>query len=312
LIKPRLDGCSFRKSGVERPATNSSFMRRTKLLILGATGILGHQLLDVGRRDPRFEAWGTVRNHSAIRWLPREFQDRVLEWEQFAVAPESLLHGRGFEVIINCVGITRPGVSESIAAIKINSLAPHLIAKAASVEGCRMIHVSTDCVFSGRCGNYREEDQPDPVDLYGLSKWLGEINSREHLTVRTSFIGWDLHAQNGLLAWFLSQRQAVHGYARAYWSGFTSQALSRILLELALRPDVTGLLHVAGEAIDKCTLLRKIQKAMGTPSVLIQPKLKPVCDRTLDNSHFSRLGIPWPSLDEMLCELASGSTSRAC
>jgi dTDP-4-dehydrorhamnose reductase len=211
----------------------------------------------------------------------------------------------GFDVIVNCAGLTKALATDPILAIQINSLAPHVMAAAAAANGARLIHVSTDCVFSGRQGNYSEEDVPDPVDLYGRSKLLGEVTGDGHLTVRTSFIGPELHTRHGLLAWFLAQQGRISGYACVFWSGFTSPALSRILLELALRPGVTGLLHVAGERIDKHSLLCKLQAAFDKRDVVIDPSDQPICDRSLDNRCFRNLGIACPPINEMIAELAA-------
>jgi dTDP-4-dehydrorhamnose reductase len=213
--------------------------------------------------------------------------------------------GQEFDVIINCAGLTKALATDPVLAIRVNSLAPHVMAAAAAANSARLIHLSTDCVFSGRQGNYSEEDIPDPVDLYGRSKLLGEVTDNRHLTVRTSFIGLELHTSHGLLAWFLAQEGRISGYARVFWSGFTSLALSRILLELALRPEVTGLLHVAGERIDKHSLLCKLQTAFDKRDVVIEPSNQPVCDRSLSNQRFCGLGIPYPSLDGMIVELAA-------
>lgn len=281
-----------------------------KLLIVGATGMLGHQLLAVARRDVRFEVWCSVRNESALAWIPPGVLPRTVLCDVTDAEQVGHAVGHGFDVIINCVGLTKALATNPILAIQVNSLAPHVMAAAAAANGARLIHVSTDCVFSGRQGNCSEEDIPDPVDLYGRSKLLGEVTDDGHLTVRTSFIGPELHTRHGLLAWFLSQQGRISGYARVFWSGFTSLALSRILLELALRPEVTGLLHVAGERIDKHSLLCRLQAAFDKRGVVIEPSDQPVCDRSLDNRRFRALGIPYPTLDEMITDLAAMHEAR--
>jgi dTDP-4-dehydrorhamnose reductase len=267
--------------------------------------MLGHQLLAGARRDARFEVWCSVRNESALAWippdvLPRTFLCDVTDADQVRHAV-----GQGFDVIINCAGLTKALATDPVLAIRVNSLAPHVMVAAATANSARLIHISTDCVFSGHHGNYSEEDIPDPVDLYGRSKLLGEVTDNRHLTVRTSFIGPELNTRHGLLAWFLAQEGRISGYARVFWSGFTSLALSRILLELALRPEVTGLLHMAGERIDKHSLLCKLQAAFNKRDVVIEPSNQPMCDRSLSNQRFCGLGISYPSLDGMIAELAT-------
>jgi len=276
----------------------------TRLLIVGATGLLGHQLLAVARHDARFAVWCSVRNASALAWIPPDVQPRTVVCDVMDADQVGHAVGHGFDVIINCAGLTKVLAADPVLAIRVNSLAPHIMA-AATANSARLIHISTDCVFSGHQGNYSEKDIPDPVDLYGRSKLLGEVTDNGHLTVRTSFIGPELCTRHGLLAWFLAQRGRISGYARVFWSGFTSLAISRILLELALRPEVTGLLHVAGERIDKHSLLCKLQTAFDKRDVVINPSNQPVCDRSLSNQRFCGLGIPYPALDEMITELAA-------
>lgn len=283
-------------------------MRR--LMIMGATGMLGHHLLDAAGQDRRFDVWYTVRDRRALQFVPRSIHSRTLfcdvsNEDQIASAVR-----QGHDTIINCTGITKALATEPISTIRVNSLAPHLIASAADETGARLIQISTDCVFSGLRGGYREEDAPDPSDLYGRSKLLGEVTGRGHLTVRTSFIGPEIRTRHGLLAWFLAQKGRIGGYTRVFWSGFTSLALSRILLELALRPEVTGLLNVAGERIDKYALLCRLQKAYDKRDVVIEPTEQPVCDRSLDNSRFHDTGIPYPSLDDMIAELETRHGQR--
>lgn len=283
-----------------------------KLLIVGATGMLGHQLLGIASHDARFEVWCSVRNESALAWIPPDMLPRTVLCDVTDRDQVEHAVGHGFDVIINCAGLAKALVKDPIQAIQVNSLAPHVMAAAGAANCARLIHISTDCVFSGRQGNYSEEDVPDPVGLYCRSKLLGEVTSNGHLTVRTSFIGPELHTSHGLLAWFLAQHGQISGYVRVFWSGFTSLALSHILLELALRSEVTGLLHVAGERIDKHSLLCKLQMAFNKRDVVIELSDQQICDRSLDNRRFRGLGIPYPSLDEMIAELAASlSTSPA-
>ena len=276
-----------------------------RLWIVGATGMLGHQLLAVARRDDRFEVWCSVRSESALTWVPADILSRTILCDITDGDQVEHAVSHGFDVITNCAGLTKALATDPVLAIRVNSLAPHIIAAAAIANGARLIHISTDCVFSGRQGSYTEEDTPDPVDLYGRSKLLGEVTTNGHLTVRTSFIGPELHTRHGLLAWFLAQQDRINGYANVFWSGFTSLALSRILLELALRPEVAGLLHIAGQRIDKYSLLCRLQTAFDKRDVVIEPVEQPVCDRSLDNRRFRNLGIEYPTVDEMITELAA-------
>ncbi len=191
-----------------------------------------------------------------------------------------------------------------------NALFPHRVALACEAAGARMIHISTDCVFSGNKGGYTEADTPDPDDLYGRSKLLGEVTGQGCLTLRTSMIGREFTRQSGLLEWILSNGNGrVRGYTNAIFSGFTTRALGGALARiLEDRPDLTGLYHVASEPISKYTLLNKIVAAFELRTV-VEPYAEFRCDRSLDDTRF-RLAIDWqpPSWDEMIAGLASDPT----
>jgi dTDP-4-dehydrorhamnose reductase len=175
-------------------------------------------------------------------------------------------------------------------------------------RGIRLIHVSTDCVFSGRRGSYTERDEPDPVDLYGRSKLLGEPSGPGVLTLRTSMIGWELSGRRqGLLEWFASQAGAtVDGYTRAIFSGPTAPVLARVIVDVAERhPNLEGLWHVGAEPIAKHDLLLRLRDALALP-VEVAPKDEVVIDRSLDSSRFrAETGWSSPSWDEMVAELAA-------
>lgn len=280
-----------------------------RFLVTGAVGCLGHQVVRQAQADGRFKVVAAVRRSDDPRLKELAPFAPVVAFDVSNKAQIRAALYPGFDVIINCTGIIKQRQFDPINAISVNSLAPHLLAKAATEIGARLIHVSTDCVFSGREGMYSEDAIPDPVDLYGRSKLLGEVTYDGHLTIRTSFIGPELTSSYGLLEWFLAQQGDVPGFSRAYWSGLTSIALARILLLLARRPDVMGLLHVAGERVDKFTLLRKIKRVYDRHDVRVYEDTSVKVDRSLDNTLFTGLQIPCLSLDEMLAELAG---TRGC
>ncbi len=284
-----------------------------RVLILGGTGMLGHKLWQVLR--DRHEA------HVAAR-LGWNFWDRLglYQAERFhggleAAKPDTLLQVMARvrpEVVVNCVGIVKQvaAATDPIASLTVNALFPHRVAQACRDAGARMVHLSTDCVFSGNKGGYTEADTPDPEDLYGRSKLLGEVIGPGCLTVRTSMIGRELSRQSGLLEWFLSQRQGgVRGYTNAIFSGFTTRALAEVLARvIEERSDLTGLYHVAGEPISKYALLKKLSAAFAL-RIEVEPYAELRCDRSLDGTRF-RLATDWqpPSWDEMIVGLASDRT----
>jgi dTDP-4-dehydrorhamnose reductase len=192
----------------------------------------------------------------------------------------------------------------------INALFPHRLADLCGSIGTRLIHVSTDCVFSGATGGYRESDVPDAGDLYGRSKQLGEVIRPGCLTLRTSIIGREITKSVGLLEWFMQRRQgAAQGYRRAVFSGLTTLALARVLLDVVSdHGELAGLYHVASEPICKLDLLQALNEALGL-AVDIHPVDEPVIDRSLDASRFAAAtGIAVPSWHRMIADLAEDPT----
>jgi dTDP-4-dehydrorhamnose reductase len=287
-----------------------------RVLILGGEGMLGHKVFQV--LSQRFETYAT-------------FRDARGPWATFpmyAVAePDRLLGGvdaldfpsvvRAFgkakpEVVINCIGIIKQlkEASDPIISLTLNSLFPHHLADLCQAIGARLFHISTDCVFSGRKGNYTEDDVPDAEDLYGRTKLLGELNRPGCLTIRTSIFGRDFLKQTALLEWFLSHRGGqVKGYKNAIYTGFPTQALARIIGDLiADYPQLWGLCQIASRPISKHDLLVKIRNAMRL-DIEIEPYDDPPCDRSLNADRFvAATGYRIPEWDELIAELAADPT----
>ena len=193
------------------------------------------------------------------------------------------------DVVLNCIGIIKQ-LSDSknyLKSIEINALLPHKLAKICEKSGIRLIHVSTDCVFSGEKGNYLESDPPDARDLYGKTKFLGEVSYGSALTIRTSIIGPELASKHGLLEWFLSQKEGrIKGYRQAFFNGFTTRALCDIILDIITRhKSLKGLYHISSEPIDKFSLLSMVTEIYGL-NVEIEPDEEFVCDRRLNSKRF--------------------------
>jgi dTDP-4-dehydrorhamnose reductase len=272
-------------------------MQRMLVLILGGGGMLGHQVWAAARE--RLDARVAVRRRPAS---PLFDDARVIEGFDAADfdAVTRLIERVRPDAVINCVGVVKQlaAARDPIASITINSLFPHVVARVAP----RLIQIGTDCVFSGARGHYRESDNPDPIDLYGRSKLLGEVGA-PHLTLRTSIVGRELGTAHGLLEWFLSQR-VVHGYTRALFSGVSTNVFARVLCDVVERhPTLQGLYHVAGEAISKYDLLVLLDEAFHA-GVTIEPDDAVVLDRTLDGARFAAAtSIAIPSWREMAEEL---------
>lgn len=276
-----------------------------RVLILGASGMLGHQVWQIFRL--RFEAFAAVRR----RPEPAMFDDPrvqdgvdVADFERIGAIIDDLRP----EAIVNCAGAVKQLESgrDPVEAITVNSLGPHVVARFASAAGARLVHISTDCVFSGARGRYSESDNPDPVDLYGRSKLLGEVDA-PHLTLRTSLIGRELHGGHGLVEWFLANRGgSVRGYTKAVFSGVTTMEMARILAAVVERHrDLEGVYHIAAEPISKYDLLMRLNEVFGA-GVMIAADDSLVIDRSLDATRFRAMtGLVPPSWDEMLAELGA-------
>jgi dTDP-4-dehydrorhamnose reductase len=280
----------------------------TRLLILGGAGMLGHKVWQ--RLSPRFDTLVTLRSPAAEYGLfdPQRVIEGI-DVTDFARLDALIAEVRP-DVVVNCVGIIKQlsQAHEAIPSITINSLLPHRLAAACAKTGARLIHISTDCVFSGRRGMYREDDISDAEDLYGRSKYLGEVGGGA-LTLRTSIIGRELRGTSGLVEWFLANRGgAVDGYEKAIFSGLTTIALADLIGDLidnfnGRHPSLEGLYQVSTEPIDKLTLLNLLNEAYGA-NVIIRPSSAVRIDRSLDSSRFREATgwspKPWPALVEAM------------
>jgi len=285
----------------EKKLTRSSDSR---VLVLGASGMLGNAVLRLFAGSEGFDARGTVRSSASARLLPQELRGR-LEAGVDVENPDSLagvLARVRPQVVINCVGVVKQlaEADDPLAAIPINALLPHRLARLCAVADARLVHVSTDCVFSGTRGLYTEADFPDANDLYGRSKYLGEVDYPHAVTVRTSIIGHELDSAHGLVGWFLSQSGPVRGFRRAVFSGLPTVELARVIRDHVLpRPELRGVHHVSAEPINKYELLKLVAEAYGK-SIEIQPDDRLVIDRSLDSRRFRGLTgyapRSWPEL----------------
>lgn len=278
---------------------------RTRMLILGATGMLGHALMRQLSTADELTVYSSARDADPLRGsFPAWLRERVVPDVDVrdAVSVQRLLNDVRPDVVVNCVGIVKqdPRVADVITTITVNSLLPHLLSRECANRGARLIHVSTDCVFSGERGGARETDHPDPRDLYGRSKLMGEVTDPPALTLRTSIVGHELRGHRSLVDWFLAQDGVVCGYTKAIYSGITTVEFARLLRSVVIpRPSLVGLYHVASTPISKDALLRLIARQYGWPG-RIEPYTGVVCDRSLRADAFlARTGYrppPWPQM----------------
>lgn len=281
-----------------------------RLLVLGAAGMLGHRICRL--LADQFEIWGTFHEHSASKRynvLPPECSLAGVNAQNFSTVRSALENVKP-DAVVNCIGIVkqRDEAKQAIPSIHVNALFPHQLADLCVERGIRVIQISTDCVFSGSRGNYSEIDVPDPVDLYGRTKLLGELNRPGCLTLRTSIIGWQLNTFSGLLSWFALQRNKhIKGYRKAIYNGFSTTILSQLISDiLQTRPDLNGVYQVSSEPISKFDLLIKLRDILGWDDIVIDPDDQFFCDRSLSSLRFAATtGWRSPSWDVMLQGLAS-------
>jgi len=276
-----------------------------KVLVLGVTGMLGNAVFRVFGADAAYQTWGTLRSAAALRHFPQDSQARLLcgvdVLDQDALT--SAIARVKPDVVINCVGLIKQlaDAKDPLTALPINAMLPHRLARLCELAGARLIHVSTDCVFSGRKGLYQEADLSDAEDLYGKSKYIGELHDLPHaITLRTSIIGHELGSNHALVDWFLSQQGSVRGFTRAIFSGLPTVELARVMKELVIpHPQLNGLYHVAAAPIDKHKLLGLVAAQYGK-QIEIRPDDGLVIDRSLDGSRFREttgyVAPNWPEL----------------
>ncbi|MGV8125858.1 MAG: dTDP-4-dehydrorhamnose reductase family protein [Methanothrix sp.] len=280
-----------------------------KILVLGATGMLGHKLMQV--LSNKHDVFGTIRGKSSIYETYPVLSGLSLISETHAEDFDSIITALAEsqpDVVINCIGIIKqnPLSNDPLYSIKINSLFPHRLQRLCKSTGARMIHISTDCVFSGRKGYYSESDKSDAEDLYGRTKFLGEVSEPGSLTIRTSIIGRELQGKYGLLEWFLGNKGGrVQGYANAIFTGFTSLALANIIENMIkFHPDLHGIWHISSAPISKFDLLMLINQKMDL-HIVVDRNDNFRCDRSLNSDHFRKAtGFIPPSWEEMIAEMA--------
>lgn len=269
------------------PGPNRSNMR---VLILGGSGMLGHKLWQ--NFSERFDTFVTFRQAANYCASYGIFDEARSIGGVSATDIPAVTHAVARvqpQVVVNCIGVVKQDAAarDHLTSISTNALFPHLLARLCGVAKARLIHISTDCVFSGRKGNYSEDALSDAEDLYGRTKYLGEVNGPGCLTLRTSMIGRELAGEHGLLEWLLSQDgKRIRGFRRAIFSGFTTLALAQIIAEIIERhTDLEGLYHVASDPISKFDLLTLI-KQKGDLQVEIEPDETFICDRSLNGARF--------------------------
>ncbi len=278
--------------------------KKSRVLVLGASGMLGNVVLRLFAQSPGHVTVGSARSAGILRRLPPELRDHLIcgvDVENVDSLTRLFAAARP-DIVINCIGLVKQlaEADDPLAAIPINALLPHRLARLCDVAGARLIHMSTDCVFAGTKGMYTEDDRSDANDLYGRSKYLGEVDCPNAVTLRTSIIGHELDGAHGLVGWFLAQDGGVKGFTRAIFSGLPTVELARVIRDFVIpRPELRGVHHVSAEPINKYELLKLVAREYGR-STAITPDDQLGIDRSLDSTRFRSLTgyapPPWPEL----------------
>lgn len=279
-------------------------MTREKILVLGASGMLGNAVLRYFAVCTDHDAIGLVRSRQSIGSLPEEVRHLIAVGGDFDDA-DVLLNAFDTHrpsIVINCVGIVKQlaDANDPLTVIPINSLLPHRLARICSLVGARLVHMGTDCVFDGSRGLYTEDNVPDAGDLYGRSKLLGEVDYPHAVTLRTSIIGHELSGNRSLIDWFLSRNEPVGGYSNAIFSGMPTVEIARIIDHYVIpNRNLAGIFHLSADPIDKYSLLQLVSRIYGkTIEIREDPSL--VINRSLDSTRFrAATGFrpdDWPTL----------------
>lgn len=288
----------------------------TKVLIIGATGMLGHKIVQtLKNRKNAFDVFATIRNEFAqierLGFLEKENTFEKIDVENHR-ALRNIVADLQPDFIVNAAGIIKQLESSKnvVQTLTINSIFPHRLAEIAAENGARVITVSTDCVFRGDKGNYKEEDAADATDLYGKSKNLGELSGEHCLTLRTSIIGREIGTAHSLVEWFLSNRGGrVKGFTEAIYSGFSTIALTELIADLMLEhPRLHGLYHVSSRPISKYDLIRLINEKFDA-RIEIEPFAEFRIDRSLNSEKFQKqIGYAPPEWEAMIDRMANDPT----
>lgn len=279
-----------------------------RVLVLGVSGMLGNAVFRVLSESAEHDVRGTARSASARSYFKQPLADCILagvDVENFDSLTEVFSSVRP-EVVINCIGLVKQlaEADDPLQALPINSLLPHRLSRLCALLNARLIHISTDCVFNGKKGSYRESDPANAEDLYGRSKFLGEVTYPHAITLRTSIIGHELASAHGLVGWFLSQQGVVKGYRRAIFSGLPTVELSRVIRDYVLpNPQLAGLYHVAAAPIAKFDLLHLLADAYNK-AIEIEPDDRVIIDRSLNSGRFyEATGYLAPSWTELVSRM---------
>jgi dTDP-4-dehydrorhamnose reductase len=279
-----------------------------RILVIGSSGMLGNAIIRYFSDTGGYLVTGTVRSKRNIKLFPKHVQPNIvsgIDIDKFD-SIRKLITKQKPDIVINCVGLVKQlsDANDPLVALPINTLFPHKLARLCFEFGARLVHMSTDCVFSGSKGMYTENDYPDARDLYGVSKLIGEVDYSNAITLRTSIIGHELNGSRSLVDWFLSQNDDVKGFKRAIFSGLPTVEIARVISEFVIPyKQLTGVYHLSADPISKYDLLSLIAQVYKKDIKITQDN-DFVIDRSLDSSRFrGETGYNPPSWESLICKM---------
>jgi dTDP-4-dehydrorhamnose reductase len=286
-----------------------------KLLILGGSGMVGHTLIK--QLSAKHEVFTILRDKMDLQ--SSKFFEKILKKDRCVLIDDInqyenlniIIKQISPDIIINCIGVIkqRNDIKNTLNMIRINSLLPHILNDICHTNKIKLIHLSTDCVFSGNKGNYKESDNPDPIDKYGESKLLGEINEGSSLTIRTSFIGPELFNKKSLFEWIKSQKNTeIDGFENAIYSGLTTLTFAQVIENIIDKHlDLSGVWQVSSDSISKFELIKMINQKFNL-NIKINRNSSFQCNRSLNSSKFKKkTAIKIPSWESMINNLYNDS-----
>lgn len=293
-------------------------MKKQKVLILGVTGMLGHILFKEMLKNSSFDMYGTTRNSSGLKeYFAEDEISKIrngVDADNFDTVIRAIAAIQP-NIIINCIGIIKqlPISNDPLTAITVNAQLPHRISLVARSANARFIHISTDCVFNGKKGNYTEEDPSNAEDLYGRTKFLGEVIYPHSVTIRTSIIGHELKMGFSLVDWFMNQKEEINGFTKAIYSGFPTIEVVNIITNYVIPNEtLSGLYHISSDPISKYDLLN-IMKEVYNKDITINPFDDFILDRSLNSDKFMSItGYKAPSWKTMLTDMYNHVMHEDC
>lgn len=279
---------------------------KKKILIIGASGLIGNAIFNLLLKNPNFDVYGTIKRRQKKIFFGKNsnkiFSNIKIEKEKDVI---QIIKKIKPSIIINCAAVVKKYIDlySVKKIIMINSKFPKHLEYLSSKYNFKLIQISSDCVFDGSSGNYSENDIPNPNDLYGLSKYLGEVYSAKCITLRTSVIGPELNKSQGLFEWFMKQKGTINGYKNFIFTGLTSYELAKIIVHKVLKINKNGIIHIASKAIDKYSLLKKIQKVFKKDNVKIKLSKSIKINRSLVSKFQKKNNIKVSSWDKMILDM---------